>query len=138
MGKKEDTEREIYAQLANYKKLNSVKKIIENSEYWGITRRLSLLEKSLDSLKNFENIDDGYNYAREGFEHIAHNREKIKEKVEAYKEWRNSQIEMRVKVTEEMQRISQRVHQLQDNYNQSRDRLEDFVGIQITNNPFNW
>lgn len=135
MGKKQAVESEIYAQLANYKKLNAIKKAIENSESGGITRSLSDFERGAEDFASKIEMPGGYEYAQGGFERIDQNAAKMKKISQDYKAWRESQIAMRVRVTEEMQKIDTKVWDLQNSYNADKDK-DDFFGIHIAGNPF--
>lgn len=137
MGNKQAVEKEIYGQLANYRKLNAVKKEIENSEFWGVTRRLAAIDAAVEVFNSKGQTPGGYAYASGGFERMNANGNKMKKKVSDYKTWRNAQIDMRVSVSEEMQKISTKVWELQNNYNAKKDD-GDMIGIQIAQYGWNW
>lgn len=137
MGRKQDVEREMYAQLANYKKLNKVKKEIENSEYWGITRRLEEIDSAAKTFASKAQTPSGYEYAAAGFDRMHANAQKMQKMASEYREWRNAQIDMRTRVTEEMRRISEKVWGLQNDYNAKKDE-GDMFEIHIAEYPWNW
>lgn len=137
MGQRAYIEKEIFTQLDKYKKFNKIKKEIEHSEYWGITNRLNTLEEAAELFASRAQTPGGYEYAAAGFEKMNANAQKMKKIVSEYKEWRNSQIDMRGYVTTEMSRISDKVWKLQNTYNAKKDD-GDLVGIQIAQYPWYW
>ena len=137
MGNKANVEAKMDVEFEKYRKLKTIKKEIENSEYWGITRRLAQIEHATTGFSKHANVRDGYGYAQSGFERMHANAESMKKKTEAYQEWRTAQITMKVRVTEEMETTSKKIWELQNTYNANKDE-GDIIGIQKAHNTFRW